>query len=376
MKIFIISETLTAGGAEWFSLRLANALQEKGNQVYFFVLRPDKIIDQLKNKFPQLTIITLPETPIRWLVQIDRVVKKLTGKYRLVEWANVKMLNRYVKEFSPDVIHGHLIESDLVAIKANNAKEAHNVTTIHGDYIAAIKNNLRLSEINLLLNKLNAIAIISDEQQKIISTYAPHASSKLRKIYNGYPLPNKTFDQPDDSLFCFGMIARAIPEKGWKQLIEAFSMIENEHIRLILFGEGAYLDELKNQNKDSRIIFAGFSDDPLKSISTLHVGLLPSYYDSESLPTTIIEYLALEKPVIATNVGEVKNMLKDEHGNDAGILLQETNPEKMVKPLHEALKKMLDDKAFYQSKKTICKAAFEKFSMEKCIEAYMQLYQK
>lgn len=374
MRIFIISETLTAGGAEWFSLRLANALQENGNEIFFFVLRPDLINDKLKNKFPQLSLVTLPLNQMKWLVQLDRVVKKLTGKYQLVEWANVKLVKRYIKQYHPDVIHGHLIESDLVAVKANTGDYAHNVTTVHGDYIGALKADERKNEIQLLLNKLSGVAVISDEQKRILVEYAPVIIPKLKKIYNGYPLPAKGFNEPDNAVFTFGMVARGVPQKGWKPLIEAFSMMEDNNIQLLLYGESDYLDTLKKECKDERIVFAGFTDDPLQAISKMHVGLLPSYFTSESLPTTVIEYLALEKPVIATNVGEVKNMIKDEQGNDAGILIDEIDDVKMIQPLYQAMKKMLEDKAFYQTKKSFCKAAFQKFSMEKCIDSYMQLY--
>ena len=374
MTIFIISETLTAGGAEWFSLRLARALQEEGNKVFFFVLRPDLVNEGLKSKFPDLPLITLPLPRVRVLVFLDRFINKIAGKYMLVEWANVKLLKKYIARHSPDVIHGHLIESDLVAIKANDAPQAHNVTTVHGDYIGALKANKRISEISRLLKQLSGIAVISDEQATILKEYYPDAASKIRKIYNGYPLPDKDFKDPDDTFFCFGMIARAVPEKGWKPLMDAFSLIKNEQVRLLLYGSGPYLDELNEANRDERIIFRGFTNDPLSAISEMHVGLLPSYFTSESLPTTVIEYMALGKPVIATNVGEIKNMILAEDGQSAGILVEEIDTRAMIKPLYDAMTKMLEDKEFYLQKKSVSRKAFEKFSMDKCINAYLKLY--
>lgn len=375
MKIFIVSETLSTGGAEWFSLRLADEFRKRGNEVFFFVLRPDLINDGLREKFNEIPIISLPIKWIKFLVNLDRVVKKVMGRYLLVEKANVNLLKKYIKIYRPDVVHGHLIESDLVAVKANSSADAHNITTVHGDYNRAINEGKRKKEIRFLLERLSKIAVITEVQRDTLQQYYPACASKMTMIYNGYPIKKRDFDDPDDSVFCFGMIARSIPEKGWQVLIDAFILIEERNVKLLLYGEGKHLDELKKLYTDDRIIFAGLTNDPLKAISKMHVGILPSYILSESLPTTIIEYLAMQKPVIATNVGEVKKMIMDEEGNFAGVLIDTIDKEKMVLPLYEAMVKMLHDSNFYNQKKSYCKAAFEKFSMEKCVRAYEKIYE-
>src|SRR5690606_17905321 len=275
-------------------------------------------------------------------------------------------------------IHGHLIESDLVAVKLAQNTTIRTVATVHGDYIGALKDKARLKEINHLMKQLKEVVVISEEQKKILLKSYPAIHTKLTKIYNGYPLDKRDIPVENEAkdFFCFGMIARAIPEKGWEPLIKAFLKLDNDKLRLALYGEGAYLEELKNRYTDKRIVFYGFTNEPLKSIASFDVGLLPSYYPAESLPTTIIEYLAMEKPVIATDVGEVRNMIAVKENLSAGIIIEETNKDKMVKPLYEAMKKMVEDKNFYEAKKQACKTAFEKFEMDKCIAAYTGLYAK
>mgnify|MGYP000157891154 CR=1 FL=1 len=103
MKLFVLSETLTTGGAEWFSLRLAAALMKKGHSVYFFVLRPDIINERIVQKFPQIKILTLPLWRIKLLVQVDRVVKKLLGKNIFVDGGSV-LINSLLKEHCIDQI--------------------------------------------------------------------------------------------------------------------------------------------------------------------------------------------------------------------------------------------------------------------------------
>ncbi|HTN47120.1 MAG TPA: glycosyltransferase family 4 protein [Flavipsychrobacter sp.] len=376
MKIFIIAETLTTGGAEWFSLRLAKALTDHGHDVSFFVMRPDMINDRIARKFAEIELITLPLAWTRLLVQGDRVWNKIFGKKWLVEAGNARLIRNYYRRKGADAIHSHLIEADLVALSSNLGEQVQLVTTVHGDYTSALKQNKRQREIRKLMHGLSHIAVISEEQRSILSDSFPDVADKISKIYNGYPPPETARHTigKTHSVFVFGMIARAIPEKGWKPLIRAFSRISDKNVRLVLYGEGAYLDNLKSENDDERIEFAGFSDDPLAAIGKMDVGLLPSYLKAESLPTTVIEYLAMKKPVIVTNVGEMKNMIKDDRNESAGIVIDELDETAMVPLLYEAMMKLSGDKQFYEEKALCAERAFEKFSMNKCVQAYEKLY--
>lgn len=377
MKIFIISETLMAGGAEWFALRLAEALINRGHEVSFFVLRPDMIDERVKGKFKNIKIIALPVWKVRLFANLDRVIK-FTGKHNyLVELFCSRFLKKNIEKCCPDVIHSHLIKSDAVGLRANRVRKIRQVATVHGDYIKAIKSNdvVNIRAIASLVPHLDQIVIISDEQERIISARFPEAKSKMRKIYNGYPLEERTYAVKEEGTFCFGLIARGIPEKGWEPAIRAFMQMEQPDVRLILYSESEYINQLKQRYTDPRIIYAGFTDDPLAAIQHMDVGLLPSYYSSESLPTTIIEYLAMKKPVIATNIGEISKMiLPASDGPPAGLIINTDDPEAMVQPLFYAMMRMYSDKQLYSGLQASCLQAFEKFSMKKCVDAYLDIY--
>jgi glycosyltransferase involved in cell wall biosynthesis len=377
MKILTISETLVAGGAEWFSLRLSDALRQQGNQVYFYIIRPDLINAKLLHKFPEIKIYHLPVLLIKLLVIMDRVIQKLTGSTDvMVTWMNSIAIRIFLKKKQIEVIHGHLMKSDFTAMIAKKGLPIRQVTTIHGDYIQYIKHDKKnmLKKASKILTLLDAIAIISDEQKHILGNFMPSTQSKMHKIYNGYALPDKTFPETERNFFTFGMIARGIPEKGWEPAIQAFLKIKDEHIRLMLYGESAYLDALRKKYTDQRIVFAGFCDSPLDAVHNFDVGLLPSYYPSESLPTTIIEYLALNKPVIATDVGEIKKMITLESGDKAGIIIDEIDPQQMIDPLHKAMLTFLQHKHLYHEMKKNCVKAFKKFAMPTCIANYQKIY--
>ena len=376
MRIFIITETLLAGGAEWFALRLCEALRQQNHEVHLFIIRPDLVDKRLTFHFDKIKTYKLPEWQIKAAVFTDRVLKKLFGSNGVLKLLNSRFLKRKIKELQPAILHSHLLNTDEIAAKANKRTGVRHITTIHGDYIQAIKNNDQniKATIEKTIRSLDHIALISDEQISILQSEYPSIRNKLCKVYNGYPTPPDTLHAAEKNTFNFGLIARGIPQKGWEPAIRAFTQLKEQNIRLYLFGESEYLDQLKEKNTDHRIVFAGFSDNPMEAINNLDVGLLPSYYDAESLPTTIIEYLALNKPVITTTVGEIKQMLTGAANQPAGMLITELDPDRMVQPLYEAMKKLMEDKALYQYLADNCATAFEKFSMNKCVSSYLALY--
>jgi len=377
LKIFTVTETLVAGGAEWFALRLSHALQQQGHLLFVFVLRPDLMDQRLIAKFGDLSIVHLPLWQIKAAVFADRVLNKVFQKSFFVEALNARFLKKKIKDFHPDALHSHLIPSDAAVMKANKKTKIPHITTVHGDYIQAVKKNhqRRISIIKKLIPALDHIAVISEEQVTILKERFRESSEKLKKIYNGYPLPEAMPPAKERTHFTFGMIARGIPEKGWKQAVEAFSKIEDQDFRLHLYGESEYLDMLRTEIKDERIIFGGFTDHPLDVIAGIDVGLLPTYYASESLPTTVIEYLAMGKPVIATNVGEIERMLETDAGI-AGIVIKENDPKKMTAPLHEAMMHLAGNDDCYSKAADCCTEAFKKFSMQRCVNEYLSLYNK
>src|SRR6185437_13149544 len=87
--------------------------------------------------------------------------------------------------------------------------------------------------------------------------------------------------------------------------------LNTEKAHLVLVGESTYLQTLKNNFAQHQTIhFIGESKNPLEWVNIFDVGLLPSTYASESLPTVVIEYLCCNKPVIASDAGEIVNMIQ------------------------------------------------------------------
>ena len=131
--------------------------------------------------------------------------------------------------------------------------------------------------------------------------------------------------------------------------------------------------KLKKENSDSRISFMGFANSPLDAVQQFDVGLFPSYYSSESLPTTIIEYLAMHKPTITTDVGECKEMIS--FGNDlAGIVVELKDGMPDEEEFYKAMIKIKSDRDLYQKMSEVAQNCKSKFDMDQCILNYLRVY--
>lgn len=376
MKIILIADVLIPGGVEWFVLRLFREFHNRGHEVKLVVMQPEKIDKRLLKEFPEVRPIHAHATLVKLFLLLDGILNKVFKKTFFHAAFSAAWLKKLIKAFQPDVLHSHFLFTDNIVVKANKNAQVRHVVTMHGDYVARIKKgmNKTFPLMQKVLTSSNAVVVISEEQKKLLSQNFPFIVTKMKKIYNGYSYAkDETNNEGKKNVFTFGMIARGIPVKGWQIAIDAFSKIKRHDIRLLLYGESSFLSELKIVNTDSRIIFAGFTNQPLKAIALFDVGLFPSYYSNESLPTTIIEYLILHKPVLTTAVGECELMI-DYEGELAGKIIPMEKGIPSINALSQAMIQIIDDKEEYKKMVQIAAMAKHKFDMERCINQYLNVY--
>ncbi len=393
MVIILAIEVIAPGGAETFVLRLAKALEDKGNRVIVYAFD--------KNKFHEALHRTLaPNVQIIWpYMRLPWLARKLDGLFfRLKVRRNIQVkyikgaLKRLIQVTQPDVIHSNLLKVDRVCLQAGKVTNVPVVTTIHGDYLQFYDKTKKGEPIPLLdyeakakwnLGQLKKIACISDKQIDFFKKNFPaETEGKINKIYNGYPAKapvdkglRAKLGIPADA-FVFGMMSRGIPEKGWSTSIEAFKKLGNKNAHLVLVGASDYLDKLKQENaRDRNIHFTGHSDEPIEWVNIFDVGLLPSVYASESLPTAVIEYLCCSKPVIASDAGEIQNMLQQD-GKQAGIVIPIQDNKVNSDQLSAAMQRYMEDKELYASHSAHAALCFKQFDMDVCADKYLDLYVK
>ncbi|MBZ0100490.1 MAG: glycosyltransferase family 4 protein, partial [Taibaiella sp.] len=386
MNIILASEVIHPGGAETFILRLAQALKQQGHDARVFVFYNHLLNRELcKILAPDVEIVAA-EIPLAGLLgKVDGLLFRLGIDSSTRNIFIRKSLNKLIQQQKTNIVHSHLLKVDNLCLDVAHPQHIPVVNTIHGDYLQFFektKKGIAIPLLNYLrkakdnLGKLSAVVCISDKQVSFFDREFPEQTKgKVSKIYNGYEgkiteergeMRKRLGIAEDD--FVFGMVSRGIPEKGWQVAIDAFLLLNKPNAHLVLTGSGEYISALKEKySPEKRIHFTGHADNPINWINIFDVGLLPSTYPSESLPTVIIEYLYCNIPVIASDAGEIVNMTGQQN-NPAGIIAPVKDGKVDSSSISEAMSKYLVDNELYrkhQSNATIC---YHMFDMKKCIE--------
>ncbi len=157
-----------------------------------------------------------------------------------------------------------------------------------------------------------------------------------------FDLPDRT--RADNEVIRFGYLGQMLPIKGVDLLIRAFRMLDRSRrrARLTLHGtlDGAepYAAQLRQiAGNDPDIVFAGgyAHRNAMKVLNDLDVVVVPSQW-YENSPRVILEAFAAARPVIATNLGGISEIVRAEAN---GLLFERRN----VQDLARQMQRILDD---------------------------------
>lgn len=174
---------------------------------------------------------------------------------------------------------------------------------------------------------------------------------------------NADFLLPNAESKIFVSVGRLHTRKGYHKLMDAHKKLLNEGFQhtVIIIGDGEELPNLLEQQKnlgvEKSFVFAGNQMNPYPFIKNADFFIMPS--ESEAWPLVIAEALILQKPIIATKVGDVESMIEDRKTgylidydtNEIYVAMKEflTN-EKLVSDLREnltAIEKQFDNKKIF-----------------------------
>ncbi|MBF0345214.1 MAG: glycosyltransferase family 4 protein [Nitrospirae bacterium] len=136
-------------------------------------------------------------------------------------------------------------------------------------------------------------------------------------------------------------VGRLHPVKGFKYVIEAASMFVGvERPLFIIIGDGPQRAELHEKARGmSYVILAGKCShrvvlEYLRAADVFILSSIDLKYQSEAIPTTLIEALAMGLPVISTDTGEGKHLVKNGFN---GFVIKQRSPQ----AIHEAIEKII-----------------------------------
>ena len=177
------------------------------------------------------------------------------------------------------------------------------------------------------------------------------------------------------------MVSRGIPEKGWHELIVAYKRVKEtyKNIVLLLVGDSPYLRNLLSENatNDDAIIHVGFSSDVYAWISIFDVCVLPSYYNSESCPIALIEYIMMGKPVITSNINGISKMIISDGNKYAGQVIElNKNGKCDIDSLCNAMSLYLANKEILNKHADNAIEISKKYMIENVAAKYLDVFKK
>lgn len=235
----------------------------------------------------------------------------------------IKEVKRYIKTHSIDIIHSNGISADLISNLARRGTTGVKiVSTVHGfssfDRMDRSKIEIKAFDmLETLLFKYNDYYIAVSNALKEYLVDRGLSENKIDVIYHAVNnLNNESYRERTSDEIIVGSVGRLEKVKGYDILINAVKVLKDKGFKFkcILVGDGSEIDNLKmlseKLNVKDYIEFLGYQEDIYNFIDKMDIYVQPSR--QESFGISIIEAMNKVKPVIASNVGGVIEIIENE----------------------------------------------------------------
>ncbi len=392
MNILISTWSLQVGGGEILAMNLAAALDSRGHRVTVFNQRAELYDAALVKRLlpPGVRVLSMADRPrlSYWAYKLNALGQRVGLRYLFYERAQQAYFRTCLKRYQIELVNSHATYSDRLCEPVLRDTDIPFIITEHGEYTMFVREGKPLNFASIL-RQSDAIVTVSDYCRQVLQANIT-GLPPVQTIFNGIRV-----DAPPAAgamraqlgigagAFVFGMVARGIPAKGWEAAILAFQALRplvNSDIRLVLVGGSDYLESLRARYAaESGVHFVGRVPNPDFYVAGFDVGLLPSYFAGEALPLAVIEYLFYDKPVVATNVGGMSEILLDAASGDAAGLLTALDPVTRcpdVPALTAAMLRYATDAELYAAHQQTARRRQAAFSLAGCVQQYETLFEQ
>ena len=199
---------------------------------------------------------------------------------------------------------------------------------------------------------------VLDEHSMSFLNSKPGLSNKIFLTPNSIDVPTHCNLSPK-TYYKIGFVGNVIPSKGIYELTKAVYELNNE-TQLLIIGDGAtqtleYIREIAGNklNKEIKLLGRLSNEEAVKTIESLDIICLPTYYPAEAFPISILEAMSRGKLVISCPRAAIPDMLTSLNGTRCGILV----PEKDPKAISDAIIWCQNN---HKEADIMCKNAYEK----------------
>jgi len=313
----------------------------------------------------------------------------------------VRRLTELLRELRPDVLHQHMYRAEVVGSRAaltlaeSGQPRPYVISTVHSSRRRSEEDQELLRRLTPSMDRLIAVSRSILRKLEAEGRVGP----PVELIHNGVDLTRYAQQEactlPQEYGFpegtpVVGVVARLEPEKGHPTLLEAWTQVVERvpGARLLVVGEGSRRSALEAQAQElgllgeecegdsyvgtrgarpgAKVIFTGPRDDIPALTAALEVAVLPSYREAQGL--ALLEAMALRRPVVASNVGGIPEIVED---GRSGLLV----PPHDAPALADAIVRLLTD---HPLAARLARAGYdlvhERFCIERMVDSISRLY--
>ncbi len=317
MKIIQSCGSGSWGGLEMQTLKISKALKKRGHDFRLICPAGSKLAQEAKK------------------LDINAYALHFKG---LTMLKSLRKLTFFLKSWKPDIVHTHLSHDLWTLVPALYFSNSRARLYMTKRMASGVKKKDILHRI--LYRRIAEIFAISSYIKQSVLNTCPVNEDKVRLMHNGISLnrfnPLK-FDGNDiknelsinNGDMIIGMIGRLTPGKGHEEFLHAAKMIKNAYplsLKFLIVGGASYgednyrhrIEKLAAQLLEPcDYTFTGFRKDIDRIMSALDILAFPSH--EESLGNILLEAMAMQVPIVASNGGGVPDIVVD---GECGLLVR------------------------------------------------------
>ncbi|MFO7152854.1 MAG: glycosyltransferase [Bacillota bacterium] len=285
-------------------------------------------------------------------------------------------LYQLIRDFMPHVVHTHLYVlryALLPILLCRVPARVHTVQNVAQKEVDAV--GKWVHKVAFRFCRVVPVSVSKEVAATVKTLYGVHLNTPV--IYNAIPSTRFSIEAPavnrKEKLVLLH-VGRFAPQKNHLLLIEGVARVlaQYPYIELWLVGDGPLrpaVEKLVLEKKlQNYVRFMGLRRDIPELLAQADVLLLPS--DWEGLPLVVLEAMAAGRPVVATRVGGVPELVEEEK---TGFLVPPRDPDALAGAI---LRLARDPELRKRMGEVARKRALERFDIRQTAQAYGELYLK
>ena len=358
MRVLHVIARLNVGGTARYITRLAEELPKH------------KIETFIATGFVQGSEAEDPSAKKLKVIRIPSLGRKINP---IKDHFAFKQLLEIIREVKPDILHTHTFKAGYVGriktkeINRAAGKQVKFVHTFHGHLFddpefSGLKSLIITSFERRFAMRTDAIITVGAQVAKELLEREIGQPEQFTNIPPGVEPLNIPKAKPRKKI-TIGWIARVTGVKNPLRALEIAKLFPDA--QFLIAGGGNMLEQVKAQAPRNTKVLGWTDASKLFAASDI----ILSTSENEGMPIALIEAQLASKPVVATNVGGVSEVVLN---NKTGFVTR-----KNTEDLAKALEKLINSKVLRTAQGKAAKAhATKTFSVEKMIQAHVALYKK